>query len=192
MKRFFVLSTVLWLVVSCGGKEEEPKQTGTQTARRGEPVQAIPETELTEFEKLANPFLRPYFDGAGTQTEKTVKPGETFDLYVVAEYGKNFAMCAAEYRLVLPEGMIVSSSANCDSTILTMGRHDEDFSTTFNCTSGPKMWLVRYLCTTDPSFRGGEIRTEQGARMNFLGFTLCDGEFTMVNARAGKATIKVD
>jgi hypothetical protein len=196
MKKIIVVSMALWLVVSCGGKKEEPKeqpkQTVAQAPQKGQPVQAIPEGELTEYDKLVNGYIRPYFDAAGTQTEKTVKPGEPFDVYLVAEYSADFAMCAAEYRLVVPEGMSVVSSANCDSTIVTLGHYSDDFSITFHCISGPKTWLVRYACTTDPSFKGGEIQTEKGTKMGFLGFSMCDGEFTLVAASPGKATLKLE
>jgi hypothetical protein len=192
MKKLFILWLGLWLLFSCGGKKEEAEETGKAAVQRDEPVQAIPEAGLSEFERLANGYIRPYFDAEGTQMEKTVKAGDPFELYVLAEYSPDFAMCAAEYRLVLPEGVTITSSANCDSTILTLGRHEEDFSTTFHCTAGPKMWLVRYVCATDPSTKGGEIRTEQGNKMNFLGFSMCDGDFTLVNARPGKATLTVE
>lgn len=193
MKRIFILSVALWLVVSCGGnKKDETKETGTQADRREESVQAIPASELSEFDKLADGYIRPYFDAACTQTEKTVKPGDGFEFYVAGEYSSEFSMCAAEYRVVLPEGVTLLTAVNCDSTILTLGKHDEDIAITFHCTPGPKMWLVRYNCATDPAFRGGEIRTEKGTRMNFLGFSVCDGDFTLVNARPGKATVRTE
>jgi hypothetical protein len=178
--------------VSCGGKEEKPKETSAQADPRDEAVQAIPQTEFSEFDKLAGGYIRPYFDAACTVTEKTVKPGDPLEFYVAGEYSREFSMCAAEYRVVLPQGLTVLTSVNCDSTILTLGQHDQDLSITFHCTPGPKMWLVRYNCATDPAFRGGEIRTEKGARMNFLGFSVCDGDFTLVNAKPGKATVKVE
>lgn len=191
MKKLFVLLLAFWALSSCDRGGDETARTESTPAQRPEPVAAVAEGEFSEFDKLANGFIRPYFDVEGTQTEKTVKAGENFDLYIVAEYNKDFAMCAAEYRLVVPDGMRVLSSANTDSTILTLGDL-EDFSTTFRCTAGPKMWLVRYTCTSDPTFRGGEIRTEKGANMHFLGFSLCDGEFTLVNARPGTATLSVE
>lgn len=181
----------LWLVGSCGGKEKGEESDATQTAGRDEPIEVIPEGDFTEFDKLVDGYIRPYFDGEGTQPDKTVKAGESFDLYVVGEFSPEFTMCAAEYRLVLPEGVNVLSSVNCDSTMITMGRYDDDFSITFHCTAGPKMWLVKYICATDPSCQGGEIRVEKGAKMGFLGFSLCDGQFTLVNARPGKATLRV-
>jgi len=205
MKKIFVLSVLsmaLWLVVSCGGKGEKTEGTakegtgteGTRTpaARQEEPVEAIPGSDLSEFDKLAKGYIRPYFDVAGTQTEKTVKPGETFDVYVIAEYSSEFAMGAAEYRLVMPAGTVVTSLVNSDSITATLGRHDDDYSLTFNCTGGPRLWLTKFVCAADPSSQGGEIRTEKGADMNFLGFSMCDGQFTLVNATPGKATIKVE
>jgi hypothetical protein len=191
MRTIIVLLLALWAVSSCGGRGEDAKQQEAKPAQKPEPVQAISDSDLSEFDRLANAFIRPYFDAEATQTEKTVKPGENFDLYVFAEYSKDFAMCGAEFRLVIPEGVKIVSAANTDSTIITMG-DVEDFTTTFRPTAGPKAWLVRYTCTSDPSFQGGAIRTDKGARLHFLGFTMCDSEFTMVNAQHGEATITVE
>jgi hypothetical protein len=192
MKRIFVLSVALWLLVSCGEKKDEQKETAAQADLRDKPVQAIPEGDFSEYDRMANGYIRPYFDAECTQTEKAVKPGEEFAFYVGAEYSSEFSMCAAEYRVILPEGVTVLTSVNCDSTILSLGKQDEDFSITFHCTPGPKMWLVKYNCATDQAFGGGEIRTDKGTRMGFLGFSVCDGDFTLVNARPGTAALKAE
>ena len=187
-----LLTISLWLVASCGGKTDEAAQERTQTAQKKEPIEQIPDEGLNQFEKLADGYIRPYFDEAAVQTEKTVKPGDMFDLYVVAEYNPQVPMSSANYRLALPEGMSVVASANCDSTILTVGKYDGDFVIAFRCSTGPKMWLVKYICKSDPTFRGGTIEVQQGSGNNYLGFTMCDEQKTMVRAKPGTAVVKVD
>lgn len=187
-----LVTVSLWLVASCGGKTEQAPQERTETPQKKEPVQQIPDEGLNQFEKLANGFIRPGFDEAAEGTEKTVKPGDTFDVYVVAEYSPQVPMSTANYRLALPEGISVVAAANCDSTILTVGKYDDDFVIAFRCSTGPKMWVVRYICKADPGFKGGTLETQPGRDNNFLGFTMCDEQKSLIRARGGKAVLKIE
>jgi hypothetical protein len=190
MKRIFVLLLVVWLTASCSGKGDET--AGEESAAKtSKPVQMIPDEEFSEFEKLAKAYIKPYFDANGTQSEKTVKPGDIFELYIVSEFSEQYTMSAAEFKLVVPEGISVLASTNCDSTILNLGKYDVDFMIAFHCKSGPGMWLVKYQCKVDDGFKGGVIETQKGINMNFLGFTMCDVQKTMIKARPGKAVISV-
>ncbi len=190
MKRIFVLLLVVWLTASCSGTGDE--STGDAgVAQKGEPVKMIPDEEFTEYEKLAKAYIKPYFDANGTQTEKTVKPGDTIELYVVAEFSEDYTMSAGEFKLVVPEGLTILASTVCDSTILNLGKYDSDFAIAFHCASGPSMWLVRYMCKIEEGFMGGTIETRKGDNQNFLGFTMCDVQKTLIKARPGKATISV-
>jgi hypothetical protein len=192
MKRIIVLTIALWLVASCGGKKDDSTQGGAQTVEQKKPVQQIPDEGMTQFEKLASAYIRPCFDDQATQTEMTIKAGDPFNFYVFAEYSSEYPMSAAEYRLALPKGVSIASSANCDSTILTLGKPEEDFMMAFRCAPGPKMWLVRYTCTSDPSFGGGTIETQKGVNLDYLGFTMCDTDRTMIRAGSGKAVLKIE
>jgi len=192
MKRIIFISIALWFAVSCGGKDEGPAQQATKSSLEKKSVQMIPDEEFTQFERLAQGYIRPYFDVNATQTEKTVKAGENFELYVVAEYNPLYPMSAAEYCLVLPEGVTVMSSANTDSTILTLGKHDQDFMIAFKCSSGPKLWLVRYNCVASAGTAGGTVTIERGRSQNYLGFTMCDEQRTMIKAKPGQVTLKVE
>jgi len=193
MKRIILVSMALWFALSCGGKKEEGAlQQAQKSAQEKKPVQMIPDEEFTEFEKLGQAFIRPYFDANATLTERTVKAGEPFELYVVAEYNPLYPMSAAEYCLVLPEGVAVMGSANSDSTILTLGKHDDDFMIAFRCSSGPKLWLVKYTCLAAAGTSGGTVSIERGRDQNYLGFTMCDEQRTMIKAKPGTAQIKVE
>jgi hypothetical protein len=193
MKRIIFISMALWLVLSCGGKKEEGAlQQAQKSTQEKKPVQMIPDEEFTEFEKLAQAFIRPYFDVSGTLTERTVKAGEPFELYVVAEYNPLYPMSAAEYCLVLPEGVTVMGSANSDSTLITLGKHDDDFMIAFRCSSGPKLWLVKYTCLAAAGTSGGTVSIEMGHDQKYLGFTMCDAQRTMIKAKPGTAQIKVE
>jgi hypothetical protein len=199
MKRILILTislclsgVLLSLVASCRGKSEQAAKEQTQALPKKEPIQQIPDEGLTQFEKLANGFIRPGFDQSAEQTEKTVKPGDMFDLYVVAEYNPQIPMSTANYRLALPEGMSVVASANCDSTILTLGKYDDDFVIAFLCATGPKMWLVKYICKADPTFSGGTVEVQKGNDNHYLGFTMCDEQKTLVRSQGGKAVLKVE
>jgi hypothetical protein len=188
MKRIVVLLLVLGLTASCGGNGEET--AGDETAAQTEePVARIPDGEFSEFEKLANAFIKPYFDENATQSKKTVKPGDMFDIYVVAEFSEQYSMSAAEYKLVIPDGITVMGSTNCDSTILNLGKFDTDFSIVFHCIPGPGMWLVKYQCLVEEDFDGGVVETQKGENQGFLGFTMCDVQKTLIKAKPGQAVL---
>ena len=187
-----LLTVSLWVVASCGGKSEQAAQEQTQTPQKKEPIQQIPDEGLNQFEKMANGFIRPGFDEAAEQTEKTVKLGDMFDVYVVAEYSPQVPMSTANYRLALPEGISMVAAANCDSTILTVGKYDVDFVIAFKCATGPKMWIVKYICKADPAFKGGTIEVLPGSDNHYLGFTMCDEQKSLVRSQGGKAVLKVE
>ena len=196
MKKFLILCLALFVIGACSDKEEattEGSDAGTQPAAGppGEPKPMIPSDEFSELEQLANAHLKPYFDANATQTELAVAPGDRFDLYIVAEYDKNYPMSAAEFRVVLPQGVSILSSTNCDSTIIQFGNPVGDFMMAFRCSYGPKMWLVKHECGVDESFAGGPIKTDEGMAMHFLGFTLCDEGKTLIRAKPGEATLRL-
>jgi hypothetical protein len=191
MKNLAILLLVLSVIASCTGESEEPAVEEQVADTRGEPVQMIPDEEFSELEKRANAFIRPYFDDQATQTEKTVKVGDVFDLYVFAEYSEEYPMCGAEYKLTVPEGVVVLSQVQTDSLMLSRGTWDNDFMIVFHCTPGPKMWLAKYVCKAEEGSQSGVFETHQGADLLYLGFTMCDRQRTMVKARSGKAALTV-
>jgi len=191
MKRILVCMLALWITASCGGKGEKSAKT-PPASQENKPVQMIPDEDFTEFERLAEAYIKPYFDEAGTKSEATVKRGDKFDLYVFGEHSTMYPMSAAEYRLVIPSGITVLSQANCDSTILTLGKHDDDFMIAYRCAPGPKMWLVRYTCLASDSARGGTVGIEKGHTQNYLGFAMCDEQRTLIKAKPGQAMLKVE
>jgi hypothetical protein len=198
MKKLVILCLALFVIVSCSKKEEDKAESEpagdaqgeSAVALRGEPKAMIPGEELSEMEQLAKAKLRPYFDENASVTEKALAPGDRFDLYVFAEYDKNYPMSAAEFRVVLPEGVSILSSTNCDSTILQFGNPEGDFMIAFHCSYGPKMWLVKYECSADESFAGGAVKTDEGMAMHYLGFTLCDVSKTLIRAEPGEAVLR--
>lgn len=201
MRRFLLLVVVLVLAAACGkkGGEEQAKQTGTEPVAkttgpggeplRGEPKSMIREDEFSEFETIANARIQPYFDAEGTRTELSVSPGERFTLYVFGEYNELYPMSAAEYRLMLPADVTVLSSRNTDSTIVTLGNWDQDFMIAFRCMPGPKALIAAYECMAGESFTGGGVETVKGSDLNFIGFTMCDEERTLIRAKGGKAEL---
>ena len=147
--------------------------------------QGIPDAGLSEFEKSAQGFIRPYFDPDGTVTSMDITPGSPFDVWVFAEFNDAFVMSGAEYKLLLPEGVSILSSAQSDSVIVTLGKPEVDFMVAFHCLDGPKHWLMKYICKADDDFQGGVIKTVQGDNLKFLGFVTCDVSKTEVRATGG-------
>jgi hypothetical protein len=192
MNRILVLLMVLTMLSACSKSGDD----GTDTAgeheghsHAEEPVAMIPDEEFSEYEKIANAQISPFFDVEANVAEKAVAPGEQFDFYVFGQYNELYPMSAAEYKVKVPEGITVMSTAESDSTILSLGKWDNDFMIAFHCAPGPRFMIVKYTCEVDESFSGGVVETTKGADRNFIGFTMCDATRTPVRARGGQARL---
>jgi hypothetical protein len=187
----------LSLLAGCEkGAKEGSESAGTTDevkteVAESEPITQIPDTdELSEFEKLAKAYIRPYFDEAGSVTEKTVSPGDYFDIWIVAEFSRDYPVNAAEFRLIMPEGVSLMGHTQNDSILVYMGKPEHDVMMAFHCSNGPKMWMVKYNCKASEDFNGGTVQVAQGSDLNYLGFTMCDADHTMIRATAGQAAIR--
>ena len=207
MKRFLLAIFVVGLLAACGQSADQQDDTASQDTGQSDagqsqaqapgagtspPKEMISMDEgLTAFEQAAEAKIRPYFDENATQTEITVAPGDYFDIYVFGEFSTLYPMSAAEYKLVLPENISVMGTAESDSVIITMGKWDTDFMVAFHCAEGPKTWFVKYQCKAHETFTGGEVRTQKGEHLDFIGFTMCDATKTLIRAEGGDAIIHV-
>lgn len=194
MYRIVALMVALALLASCGQQKEagdtgQPPAEVSSGAPADTPIVAITDEDFSEFERLAHAYLRPFFDEEGTQTAMAVAPGDYFDVYILAEFSDLYPMSGAEFKLVLPEGVVVMASAQMDSTILTLGKFEEDYLMVFRCLPGPKHWLAKVICKAGEEFTGGTLETIQGQNLNFLGFTMCDVARTTIRARGGTAQL---
>lgn len=193
MVRCIFALLVLGLLGSCSGEKKPERSAGEEgvatTAGQSEAQQAIPSDDTSEFDRLMQAKITPYFDPEGTVAEKAVAPGEQFDLYLFGEYNEMYPMSAAEFMLALPEGMEILSEAKSDSAVMSVGSYKTDYMMTFRCSKGPKFMMMRYSCRASNTFAGGEIESREGTVHHFLGFTLCDDARTMVKAEPGKAVL---
>jgi hypothetical protein len=196
MLRAVLAFMLVILICSCGGGKQKQKQESTSTkdtvtsaAEESPPIHMIPPEGLSEFEKLINAYIRPYFDDKASVTEKSVAPGETFTVYIFGEFNEMYPMAGAEYKLSLPEGLEYVYETKSDSISMTLGKYSEDLMLAFNCANGPKFLMVKYVLKATDAFSGGDIETQEGDYKHFLGFSLCDEAATMVRAMPGKATL---
>ena len=148
MLRIILALLVMCFLLSCSGEKKEGSAADEKAAEEvsKEPVQMIPDEEFTEFDKLLNAYIKPYFDKEGTITEKEVSPGESFEIYVFGEYNDVYGMSASEYKLVLPEGIEVLGEVKSDSTVMTAGSFKKDYLMTFRCAKGQTFMMMKYNC----------------------------------------------
>jgi hypothetical protein len=197
LKRIFALLIVASILVfgACSKEKKEKKeeastaQTTPPAEHRGTASEMIPDKALTEFEQIINGHIRPFFDPAGTVTEKSVAPGENFDLYVLADVNELYPIAGVEYKLILPAGVSILATTNNDSTVVSLGQYDRDFMIAFRCLDGPRIVVVRYQCKAGDDFVGGTITTMRGDTSGLIGFALCDETRTAVRVLGGTAEI---
>lgn len=195
MVRIIAALLVASVLLSCSGEKKKEaaadEKIAAGTGGQSEPVQMIPDEELSEFDKLLNAHIKPYFDAGATVVEKAVAPGDTFDIFVFGEYSETYPMSAAEFMLSVPASIEVLYETKSDSTVLTVGSYKRDYMMTFRCAKGPKFMMMKYSCRANEAFSGGNVETGEGMVHHFLGFTLCDETRTMVKARPGRATLSL-
>lgn len=186
-----VLLVLLTIVsfAACGGKNEtETTQTQSQASQGRSIIPDKVDTPVT----ATNVFLRPYFDENGTVSELAVAPGETFTVFVVAEYEKPYSMSAAEFSLAVPAGVSVKEIANFMEKALTMGEYKTDYVMAFGCQPPRKFYLVKFVCSAEAEFAGGSIKTAPGINVrdeSYLGFVSCEPQIEKVPATGGTATL---
>ncbi len=202
MKRLLILIIIIFLGLSCGKSEEETEtqKPGLRARAQERGTAASRGREMIPLEKEAPPTIedtisiaaaiKPYFDEMGTITEKSVSPGESFDVYVIAEYDEDVLMSAAEYRLILPAGVTINEAEETDSVLFRTGFPERDFVIAFRCTPGPRMILVKYLCKAQDNFAGGTVATEPGGDLSSIQCATCDFKPIVVNAEKGSAILK--
>jgi hypothetical protein len=192
MKRLVIVMVCLFIVFACSKKESDTAATHTTTSEAKspsqEPRQMIPDKSEQPIVLAA---IKPYFDEAGMVTEKTISPGDNFELFVFAEYKETNLMSAAEYKLILPEGISILGSVETDSSALQSGKVLTDYAIAFRCTPGPKVFLVKYNCLAGPDFSGGVIQTAEGDGSHFIGLADCNTTPMQHEADKGQAVLKV-
>jgi len=193
MKRLVSVMLCLLVVFACSNKESETAATSTTESatesHSDAPRQMIPDTPDKPEVHAA---IRPFFDDKGLVTEKTISPGDKFEVFIFAEYKENISMTAAEYKLVMPSGVSILMAAETDSSTLRSGKPEEDFMIAFKCAPGPKVFLVKYSCQASQSFAGGDIQTAEGDLSKFIGLVTCSHTPEQYTADTGKAVLKIN
>jgi hypothetical protein len=191
MKRMVMALLCLFVVFACSKKETESTSSHAghshEEQSSEQPKQMIPDTE----DETALAAIKPYFDENGTVTEKSISPGDRFDVFVFAEYEESESMSAAEYKLILPEGINIMASFETDSTTLQSGQPLKDFMIAFRCNPGPRAFLVKYTCLAGPDFAGGSIQTAAGDRSKFIGLVTCGHSPKQFTAEHGQAVLTI-
>lgn len=195
MRRLALFLIAFVALGACSGGDEGETTQQTQTAsKKGESRAAIPAKEAPKI--VGEFWLRPFFDPACTQTELTAGPGEEFAVYVAPEFPKGLQISAAEFALKLPDGVKVLTATNFTPKALSMGSHDTDYMLGFQCTDSLG-YLVRFDCTVEDGFSGGEVAVTVGtkaAQSAFLGLVSCGAPGASSGAqkheaKAGTATL---
>jgi len=199
----FLLSIVVGLgLAGCGkgdsGQKQEAAtdQTSARSMMPSDQVTAQPGQTALPVEEPAVPqeglFINAYFDDAGTVSDVALTPGDKFSIYMFAETVEPHKTNAAQFRLQLPPGVRVVSSAEMETRIATLGKYDFSYMISYECRDPGRFLIVQYMCETTPEFTGGTIEVLPGflgEDTTYLGFTNCD--FVEVRCAGGTATLRV-
>lgn len=180
------------LLAGCGGNESENQQA--ERGRRISPPNSTPVKRVDEGPArtaIEGVSITPYFDEAGEVEELAVAPGEMFTIYVIG-VNKHEPTTAAQYRLVLPDGIRVLGEEQMPERRLTLGEWGSNFMIAYNCKESEEpFWICRYTCVAEEEFAGGRVETAIGVPAEapaFIGFSTC--EHREMAASRGSAQLK--
>lgn len=131
-----------------------------------------------------------YFDEEGTKrTLKLGKGDKEITAHVIVTFPEGMKIAAAEYRLVLPEGLALGSDKAYQKIIAHLGTFEEGISETFDCTAGPRLLLHTFTLEVTGRLSNAEIAIMPDQQNKFLGVALCEEGNDMIAASSFKAVV---
>lgn len=132
-----------------------------------------------------------FFDEEGTKRTAEIKGGKEAKLYVIISLPTTMQIRAAEWRLALPEGVVVQNDRFFEGRVAVLGTFEDGISETWggDCVTGPKMLLHVLTVTVPDGLTNGEIAIMPSLQSNFLGVAECEENMPLVRASAYKAVI---
>jgi hypothetical protein len=173
------VSVVALLALSCA-KKEQKKETAPADTTAGK--------ELSYVSGEVN--FGVYFDEAGTQRTLKLGRGEkTFPIHVIVHFPEGMGIAAAEYRLVLPQGLEIETDKAYPKIIAHLGNFGDGISETFECAHGPRLLLHTFALKVTGQLKDAEIAIMPDPQGNFLGVALCEHGQDMITASSYKAVV---
>lgn len=188
---FFLGALFVIGIVGCGGeKTEETAATADQSTQQNQsPAGQLPPADVTAKPgseiatepvtsmPLEGVFIKPFLNEEGTATELSVAVGEKFSVSVWAETPAPYTTSAAQYRLELPPGVVVTSVAELAAKSISAGNFATNYQIAYACQPSGRFRIVEYICVAEPGFVGGEVNVLEGADQQgnpYVGFATCD------------------
>lgn len=166
-------------VGSCAKKGEEKRTEAAGSATDDSTLAYVSE----EFSFGA------FFDAEGTKRTINVKGAKETKLYIIVSYPAAIQIAAAEWRLVLPEGVEIRSDKSYERRVALLGTFEHGLSETFPCVAGPKLVLHELVLGVPAGLKNGEIAIMPSHDGKILGVATCDDTYPIVQASAYKAII---
>jgi len=136
-EKIWLVAALTVFVLSCGGRDKEGGSAGNKvennTKAKPQSASQSQGQDPSELDKMVRGSIKPFFDKEASVTSRAVSPGESFEVFVFGGCSSSYTMSAAEFRLSLPEGVIITGEIKSDSTNITMGETLKDYMMAFRC-----------------------------------------------------------
>ena len=174
-----VVFLIALLAVSCAKKEKKGQAAPADTTKG---------KELSYVSQEVN--FGAYFDESGTKrTIKLEKGQKALTIHVIVNFPEGMGISAAEYRLVLPQGLELDTDRAYEKIVAHLGTYRDGISESFACTQGPKLLLHTFTLKVTGELENAEIAIMPDPQNNFLGVALCREGQDMIAASSYKAVV---
>lgn len=180
VRSLMVLAISASLFLACSNKEE-----GTEKEASGESVseQSSKEEEGNLSYVNEDFSFGVYFDESGTERTIELQEGqEEFDCYIIIKYPEETGIKAVQWKLVLPEGVILVSDDYYEERNLTLGQMLKGFSEGFPCAKGPSMILHTLKLKATKQLSDAVISIMPPKPEGFMGVVTCEDGYPMVRS----------
>ncbi len=170
----FLLILALMAVVSCSGeKEKEPKKF--EDVELGSAEEARVVSDKVSFGV--------YFDRDGEKNTIELPPeADQVRVYIIIKFPRDMEITAAEWRLDLPEGLVIESDKYLSDRNVSLGTFDYGISERFSCHAGPELVLHVLTMNVTKKLDNAKISILPSKKSHFLGVAECKEGFPLVRA----------
>lgn len=182
MARTVQLSVVLILLgamifaVSCAKKEEQQEtHPGGERA-----IQYIAEDVSFGI----------FFDPEGTKRTLSLGPDEReFDIHIFVHFPEYLEINAVEFRLELPEGVVITNDKYYQERTLSMGHLDHGISEAFTCITGPKLLLHTLTLRSSVELENAVFSILPNEKSQQAAVTKCAEGYPVIKASSYRAVV---
>lgn len=166
------------LLFSCAKKEEKAEKPETKEEKK----------YISDISEEVS--LGIFFDEEFTQRKITIGGDrKEFKAYIVLSFPDYMEVGGVEYRLSMPEGLVLAGDMPHPKRTAALGIIDHGISEAIPCESGPNLLLHTLTFSVEGEIKNGQLALLPHETSGFIGIAKCDEGYTKVRAVSYRAVV---